>query len=422
MLADVFLRIFDEQRIDVHDVPEDLLVVRPDTQRVQRAGDDVDEPPGELAERRAVALAGELAGDACGDLGDPTEPADGVVACRQVRMTEVEHVELVQAAGTFAFHVHTLQQVSVAFRVEDDHHLVVRLLLCAPAPIAVVNRLGPPAHLHSLASASAVGAANILGDEQLRESRLTHPRGAEYQCVADALAQLQAYVLFARLDAMEPRQTAHGRQRPCGVPGHVPGSGFGDQLQGEGGKLELLLQPARALVERRGLDVGGELGQVGICQALRMLLRPAKSFTDEQVFVADRHLGAGHRVLRQSANVPPVAEYHAGLLQPHDTQPGEAQRGHDAEQRSEGERPRRDDAERGCGEAHGGGVELHGRPQERFQRVLASHGLHLQACRRLQAARSAALGMKFEHLFPGLLYLMIRQHLLQQLAEGRLVL
>ena len=63
---------------------------------------------------------------------------------------------------------------------------------------------------------------------------------------------------------MEPRQTAHGRQRPCGVPGHVPGSGFGDQLQGEGGKLELLLQPARALVERRGLDVGGELGQVGI--------------------------------------------------------------------------------------------------------------------------------------------------------------
>lgn len=82
MLADVFLGIFDEQRIDVHDVAEDLLVVRADTQRVQCAGDDVDEPPGKLAERRAVAFAGELAGDAGGDLGDPAEPADGVVACR----------------------------------------------------------------------------------------------------------------------------------------------------------------------------------------------------------------------------------------------------------------------------------------------------------------------------------------------------
>ena len=63
VLADVFLGIFDEQRIDVHDVAEDLLVVRADTQRAQRAGDDVDEPPGELTERRAVAFAGELAGE-----------------------------------------------------------------------------------------------------------------------------------------------------------------------------------------------------------------------------------------------------------------------------------------------------------------------------------------------------------------------
>ncbi len=70
------------------------------------------------------------------------------------------------------------------------------------------------AHLHSLASASAVGAANILGDEQFRESRLTHPRGAKHQGVADALAQLQSHVLLSRFDAVEPRQTAHGWQRP----------------------------------------------------------------------------------------------------------------------------------------------------------------------------------------------------------------
>ena len=170
-----------------------------------------------------------------------------------------------------------------------------------------------------------MGAANILGDEQLRESRLTYPRSAEYQCVADALAQLQAYVLFARLDAMEPRQTAHGRQRRVGFQATSQAVALATSFR-EGGEL-LLLQPARALVERRGLDVGGELGQVGICQALRMLLRPAKALADEQVFVADRHFGAGHRVLRQSANVPPVAEHHAGRFSrttPSQTKPSAA--------------------------------------------------------------------------------------------------
>ena len=71
----------------------------------------------------------------------------------------MEHVELIQAAGTLALHVHTLEQVSIAFRVEDDHHLVVRLLLCAPAPIAVVNRLGPPTH-----SPAGVGPGSGCGE------------------------------------------------------------------------------------------------------------------------------------------------------------------------------------------------------------------------------------------------------------------
>ena len=61
------LGVLDEQRIDVDDVALDQQVVRPLPQLDQGPRDDVDEAPGELAERRAVAFARELARDARGD-------------------------------------------------------------------------------------------------------------------------------------------------------------------------------------------------------------------------------------------------------------------------------------------------------------------------------------------------------------------
>lgn len=59
-LGEVVLGVLDEQRVDVDDVPLDQHVVRALSQFHQRARNDVDEAPGELAERRAVAFAGKL--------------------------------------------------------------------------------------------------------------------------------------------------------------------------------------------------------------------------------------------------------------------------------------------------------------------------------------------------------------------------
>ena len=68
--AQMLARVLDEQRFDVVDVATDLLVVRPTAERHQRAGDDVDEAPGELLERGRVAFARQLVRDAGRDLGD----------------------------------------------------------------------------------------------------------------------------------------------------------------------------------------------------------------------------------------------------------------------------------------------------------------------------------------------------------------
>lgn len=97
--------VLHEQRLDVGGVARDLLIVGPAAERHQSAGDDVGETSGELAEGRRVALAGQLVGDARGDLGDARETADGVVARRDLRVAEVEHVELVLAPGPLGLSV-----------------------------------------------------------------------------------------------------------------------------------------------------------------------------------------------------------------------------------------------------------------------------------------------------------------------------
>ena len=149
---EVVLGVLDEQGIDVHHMPLDQQVVGPLPQLDECTGDDVDEAPGELAKRRGIALAGELAGNARGHLADATKPAHGVVTGGNIWPAEVKNIELAFASGAFGLDIHALEQVRIALGVEDDDHFVL------------ANCVTPP---------------DVLGDEQLGESCFAHPRGAQ---------------------------------------------------------------------------------------------------------------------------------------------------------------------------------------------------------------------------------------------------
>src|SRR3546814_6098094 len=97
-------------RSDVDDVTLDQQVVRPLPQLDQGAGDDVDEAPGEFAERGAVAFARELSGDARGHLGDPPEPAHRVVARADVRGRSEEHTSELQSLMRISYAVFCLKK------------------------------------------------------------------------------------------------------------------------------------------------------------------------------------------------------------------------------------------------------------------------------------------------------------------------
>ena len=154
------LGVLDEQRVDVDDVPLDQHVVRALPQLHQGAGNDVHEAPCELAERRAVAFAGELPRHPGRHFADAAEAAHRVVARRNVRPAQVEDVKLAFTARALGLGIHPLEQVRVPFGVDDDHDLVL---------------------------ACGVLAADVLRDEQLGQPRLAHPRGAQHQRVSDAL-------------------------------------------------------------------------------------------------------------------------------------------------------------------------------------------------------------------------------------------
>ncbi len=206
-LGEVVLGVLDEQRVDVDHVPLDQHVVRALPQLHQGAGDDVDEAPRELAERRAVALARELARNAGGHFRNAAEAAHGVVAGGNIGPAQVEDVELAFAARALGLDVHPLEQVGIALGVEDDHDLVL---------------------------ARGVLAADVLGDEQFGQPRLAHPRGAQHQRVADALAQRQADVHLVGLDAVQARQAAHRRQGPHRVERRVPAGKRASRDSGNG--------------------------------------------------------------------------------------------------------------------------------------------------------------------------------------------
>src|SRR5690606_20149002 len=69
-LSKEVLSVLDEQRVDVDDVALDLEIVGASPQLHQGAGNDVDKAPGKFTEGGAIALAGELASNARGDLRD----------------------------------------------------------------------------------------------------------------------------------------------------------------------------------------------------------------------------------------------------------------------------------------------------------------------------------------------------------------
>ncbi|MCY1511712.1 hypothetical protein D9M68_461490 [compost metagenome] len=211
-------RVFDEQCIDVDDVTLDQQVIGALAQLDQGARDDVDEAPGELAKGGTVAFAGELAGDTRGDFGDATEAPHGVVARRDVRPAEVEEIELALTAGTLGLDIHPLEQVGIAFGIEDDHRLIL---------------------------AGGIAAPNVLGNEQLGQPRFTDPRRAQDQGLTDALAQRQVDVELMGFDTVQPGQAAHRRQRPHRVEGDVPGGELGQVRQRKRSELQSCFQAAR---------------------------------------------------------------------------------------------------------------------------------------------------------------------------------
>ena len=247
--AQMLARVLDEQRLDVVDVATDLLVVRPTAERHQRAGDDVDEAPGEFLERGRVAFARQLVRDAGRDLGDARETADRVVARRHLRKAEMEQIEVLGATGAFGFCVHAPQQVGIALRIEDDDH---------------------------------VAAANVLGDQELGEPRLADPRGAEHEGVSDTLAEIHPDVLLMGLDRMQRRRAADRRQRLERIPpGRLP-QHPGDDAEHRHGLPGDLLLPCpsveRARVARSAAPPGGCVSRRRwVCRWVQRNPRPRKS-------------------------------------------------------------------------------------------------------------------------------------------------
>jgi hypothetical protein len=184
-LGQPVVAVVGEQPVDVGDVPHDLVVVRAPAQRHQGTRDDVGEAPGELLERRRVALIRQLVGDARGHLGDARERPDRVVARRDLRMPQVEHVELVLATGALALGVHAPQQVGIALGIEHDDH---------------------------------VAAADVLGDQDLGQPRLAHAGGPEDQGMPDPLTQAHPHRRLVGFDTVQRWLAAHRRQWRQGIP------------------------------------------------------------------------------------------------------------------------------------------------------------------------------------------------------------
>jgi hypothetical protein len=115
----------------------------------------------------------------------------------------MEYVKLIQSAGTLALDIHAFQEVGIAFGVEDNHHLAIKVHLInfIYAALAPMNRLNTSTHLNAPPGLSA-GASDVLGDKQFCQTGLAHPCSPQYQGVPNPLTQWQADVSFVWLNTM----------------------------------------------------------------------------------------------------------------------------------------------------------------------------------------------------------------------------
>ncbi|MNE46008.1 hypothetical protein D3C80_1403270 [compost metagenome] len=89
--------------------------------------------------------------------------------------------QLIPAAGTVGFGPDTPQQVCIAFRIKHD---------------------------------GDVTTPNILGDQQLGETRFANTSGTQYQTVAHAFTQIHRNIQFIGFNTMNRRVPTDRRQRP----------------------------------------------------------------------------------------------------------------------------------------------------------------------------------------------------------------
>ncbi|ETK22757.1 hypothetical protein H096_13911 [Pseudomonas sp. FH1] len=115
----------------------------------------------------------------------------------------MEHVKLIQSAGTLALYVHAFQEVGIAFGVEDNNHLAIKVHLISfiDAALAPMNRLNTATHLNAPAGPPA-GAPDVLGDKQFGQAGFAHSCSTQHQGVPNPLTQWQADVSLVRFYAV----------------------------------------------------------------------------------------------------------------------------------------------------------------------------------------------------------------------------
>ena len=190
------LEVADQQRLDVVHVLEDFPVIRPLPQRVQGAGDDVGEQPGELAKRFRVALGGQLVGDPGGDFGDPREAPDRVVAGGMRGVAQMEAVK--RPPGARRLGVQAPEHVGIALGVQANH------------------RMAP---------------ADVLDDGEFQRAGFTHAGRPHIKHMALALdpRQINRLLPFQQADAMQGGQPADRRSMTRSAGQARPGLGRFDE-------------------------------------------------------------------------------------------------------------------------------------------------------------------------------------------------
>ena len=218
----------------------------------QSLGNLVDKRPDELAERRRLPFARHLVGDAGCHFGDAEEGADRVVLRRQLRETQMEHIELVFAPGGLRLDVHPQQQFAVALGVEDDND---------------------------------VAAMDVLGNQHLRHARLADAGGAENDGVRDPRRERLVHRLlaFRHTDGVQPGFAFQPRR---GTPRIEQAVGL--QIAGERtGKEAMMLAVAVGAGTIITVAEAGKalvLVQLDVVKALRMDGLPQEAHAEKLVF------------------------------------------------------------------------------------------------------------------------------------------